>query len=282
MKVGISTACLYPELLEKGLEKLLKLGFRHFEFFFNTFRELEPTYVKGLARMLNEYGATARSVHPFTSGYESLLLFSGYERRFEDTVEFYKHYFEAASLLGAQLLVLHGQRIEKVSDMTEESYFSHYHRLLEAGRTFGVTTAQENVNLFRSSQPDFLRHMRAYLQNDCAFVLDVKQSVRAGFSPFETCAAMGEQLVHVHINDNRPGQSCLLPGRGTMDYAKLMRQLAVQHFSGDCMIEVYRSSFGAESELVEAREVVECYQRLFQKQTQADGKTVAKNSESMI
>lgn len=267
LKIGISTACLYPALLEKSLAKLLELGFRHFEFFINTFSELEPSYVKSLAHMLQEYHATARSVHPFTSGYESLLLFSGYERRFEDTLEFYKHYFEAANLLGAKLLVLHGQRIEKQGDLTAQSYFEHYHRLLETSRAFGVTTAQENVNLFRSSDPAFLRSMRTYLHNDCAFVLDIKQSVRAGFSPFETCAAMGEQLVHIHINDNKSGKTCLLPGCGEMDYTRLMQQLVKQGFTGDCIIEVYRASFHALSELVTARENMEKLQHQFHEST---------------
>ncbi|WP_246419059.1 sugar phosphate isomerase/epimerase family protein [Caproicibacterium amylolyticum] len=267
MKIGISTACLYPALLEKSLAKLLKLGFRHFEFFINTFSELEPSYVKSLAHMLQEYHATVKSVHPFTSGYESLLLFSGYERRFEDTLEFYKHYFEAADLLGAKLLVLHGQRIEKQGDMPEEGYFEHYHRLLETGRAFGISTAQENVDKFRSSEPNFLRRMRAYLHNDCAFVLDVKQSVRAGHSPFETCTAMGERLVHVHINDNKPGKTCLLPGCGEMDYARLMQQLAEQNFSGDCIIEVYRGNFDDPAELLQAKQVMEHFQRQFHKLT---------------
>lgn len=267
MKIGISTACLYPALLEKSLAKLLKLGFRHFEFFINTFSELEPSYVKSLAHMLQEYHATVKSVHPFTSGYESLLLFSGYERRFEDTLEFYKHYFEAADLLGAKLLVLHGQRIEKQGDMPEEDYFEHYHRLLETGRAFGISTAQENVDKFRSSEPNFLRRMRTYLHNDCAFVLDVKQSVRSGHSPFVTCAAMGEQLVHVHINDNKPEKTCLLPGCGEMDYSRLMQQLAEQNFSGDCMIEVYRNNFDDPAELLQAKRVMEHFQRQFHKLT---------------
>ncbi|MCH3971901.1 MAG: sugar phosphate isomerase/epimerase [Oscillospiraceae bacterium] len=265
MQVGISTACLYPALLEKSLAELLKLGFRRFEFFFNTVSELQPQYVRGLAEMMHRYGATAKSVHPFTSGYESFLLFSGYERRFEDTVEFYKSYFEAANILGANLLVLHGQRLEKQGDMSAEAYFEHYHKLLETGRSFGITVAQENVNRFRSSDPPFLVQMRSYLHNDCAFVLDIKQSVRAGYSPFETCAAMGEQLVHVHLNDNNlPGKTCLLPGFGRMDYSRLMHQLVRQNYQGDCIIEVYRSSFDKPAELLQAKKTTEQLQGEFE------------------
>jgi sugar phosphate isomerase/epimerase len=267
LQVGISTACLYPALLEKSLAALLEMGFRHFEFFFNTFSELQPAYVRRLSHMMQQYGATAKSVHPFTSGYESFLLFSGYERRFDDTLEFYKSYFEAANLLGADLLVLHGQRLERQSDMTQEAYFEHYHKLLETGRSFGVTVAQENVNRFRSSDPAFLTQMRQYLHDDCAFVLDIKQSVRAGYSPFQTCAAMGEQLVHVHINDNCPGRTCLLPGFGQMDYHRLLHQMARQNFQGDCMMEVYQSSFHRKEDLLQAKQTTEQLQKEYEQLT---------------
>ena len=264
MHTGISTACLYPARIEDSLQTLLDLGFQRFEFFINTFSELDAAFLRGMARSLRAYGATAKSVHPFTSGYESFLLFSGYERRFEDSVEFYKRYFEAAGLLGASILVLHGQRMEKSGDMDARAYYEHYHRLYEVGQRFGVTVAQENVNLFRSSAPAFLAEMRRYLHNECAFVLDIKQAVCAGQDPFVTCAAMGTNLVHVHINDHAPGESCLLPGRGVTDYGRLMQQLAALHYPGDLIIEVYRQNFQGKAELVAAKGYVESLQKQFE------------------
>jgi len=258
MRSGISTACLYPMELEQALPALISLDFRLFEVFINTISELKPDYIKELKKMADDSGSEVKSVHPFTSGFESFLLFSDYQRRSNDGLEFYKLYFHAANLLGARILVLHGQRNDKRSRISEKEYFEHYAQLYALGKTFGVTVAQENVNLFRSDEPEFIIRMREYLGDDCAFVLDVKQAVRAGKNPFKMCEAMGEKLVHVHINDNRPGEDCLLPGNGIMDFCTLKQQMQKFGYDGDLIIEVYRRNFGEMEELRRAKAVVDC------------------------
>lgn len=257
MRSGISTACLYPMELEQALPALIALDFHLFEVFINTISELKPKYIKELKKMVDDSGSTVKSVHPFTSGFESFLLFSDYQRRSEDGLEFYKLYFHAANLLGAEILVLHGQRNDKRSRISEKEYFEHYAQLYALGKTFGVTVAQENVNLFRSDEPAFIERMREYLGDDCAFVLDVKQAVRAGEDPYQMCRAMGEKLVHVHINDNKPGDDCLLPGSGNMDFAALKQLMRNFGYDGDLIIEVYRRNFGELNELLGAKKVVD-------------------------
>lgn len=256
MRAGISTACLYPAPLEDAFSALLSLGFRCFEVFVNTCSELRGGYLGRLRRMADEAGGAVKSLHPFTSGYENFLLFSEYERRFDDALEFYKNYFHACNLLGADLLVLHGQRSDRRS-IPEQETFARYARLYALGRTFGVTVAQENVNRCSSDDAGFVRRMKKACGCGCAFVLDVKQAVRGGADPLALCAAMGERLVHVHLNDNSAASDCLLPGFGTMDYAPLMGLLRSVGYDGSLMIEVYRGSFGALGELLEAKRTVE-------------------------
>lgn len=257
MKAGISTACLYPMLLEDAFSTLLRLGFDEFEIFINTFSELKPDFVRELRLKAADTGSRVKSLHPFTSGYESFLLFSDYERRFRDGLEFYKRYLEVCNLLGADFLVLHGKRNDKRSPASEEQYFDRYGELFQLGKKFGVTVAQENVNQFLSDEPAFLLKMKKYCGRDCAFVLDIKQAVRGGQDPFQVCAAMGDQIVHVHMNDNKPGFDCLLPGCGTMDYPALTRLLKSFRYKGDFMIEVYRHNFNRCEELLAAKRVVE-------------------------
>lgn len=257
MRSGISTACLYPMEPERALPTLIGMGFRLFEIFINTFSELEPRYLNTLKQFLDDSGSTVKSLHPFTSGFESFLLFSDYERRFRDGLEFYKHYFSAANLFGAELLVLHGQRADAQNSIPEERYFEHYAQLFALGREFGVTVAQENVNLFRSDDAGFITRMRRYLKDDCAFVLDIKQAVRAKKDPFVLCESMGERLVHVHLNDNNSRSDCLLPGRGAMNFTRLIDLLKGFGYQGDLIIEVYRKSFGGLEELKEAKKVTE-------------------------
>lgn len=257
MRMGISTACLYPLELERSFQTLLSMDFRLFEVFLNTFSEFTPQYLRRLRRCADEYGAQVKSIHPFTSGFEGFLLFSEYERRFCDGLEFYKQYFEAANQLSASIVVLHGQRDYASSNIPESMYFERYAALYALGKRYGITVAQENVTKFRSETPGFIRRMRACLGSGCAFVLDLKQAVRAGQDPFDVCEAMGESLIHVHINDNASGYDCLLPGRGTVDYQRFLGLLRRFHYQGDLIIEVYRKNFSDLSELQEARKVVE-------------------------
>jgi sugar phosphate isomerase/epimerase len=252
MSIGISTACLYPMYTEQALSLLLAQGFRLFEIFFNSPSELEPDFLSLLKRKFSQYGGTLKSIHPFTSGFESYLLFSNYERRFEDGVKFYDRYFQAAHRLGAQILVLHGDRNPEKSGLTEPEYFERFAQLARRGKRYGITLAQENVNAFRSADPGFVRRMRAYLGEEASFVLDIKQAVRSGFDPFVMCEAMGERLIHVHINDHTREQDCLLPGVGQMDFARLQTTLNGFGYQGDFMIEVYRKNFQELEELNKA------------------------------
>lgn len=253
MRSGISTACLYPMLLEKSLSTLISMDFKLFEIFINTYSELKNSYLKNLRKITDENGCTVKSVHPFTSGYEGFLLFSDYERRFVDSLEFYKHYFDACNILGADILVLHGKRKNKRDDLSEDEYFERYLRMFELGKTFGVTVAQENVNMFWSNGPLFIEHMKKFCKENCAFVLDIKQAVRGGEDPLEICRAMGNSIIHIHLNDNSRESDCLLPGKGSMDYGCLMKMLKSFGYGGDIIIEVYRKSFGELNELFAAK-----------------------------
>lgn len=233
------------------------MGFRLFEIFFNTYGEIKPAYLKELKEMLDRTGSSVKSIHPFTSAFESMMFFSDYHNRFIDSLEFYREYFEAARYLGAEILVLHGQRDYLYSRITEEEYFERYALLYEAGKRVGIQVAQENVNRFRSEDPAFIRRMREHLGNDCCFVFDIKQAVRAGHDPFEMCRAMGDKLVHVHLNDNNAQSDCLLPGEGSMDFYSLKEYLENQHFLGDFIVEVYRTSIPNCEKLLQSKHFVE-------------------------
>lgn len=239
------------------MAQLTDVGFRLFEIFFNTYGELRKDYLNNLKSILDSSGSAVKSIHPFTSGFESMMFFSDYDSRFTDSLDFYRKYFEAAGRLGAGILVLHGQRDYLYSTLSEEEYFERYALLFEAGRRCGIQVAQENVNRFRSEDPGFIRRMREYLGESCCFVFDIKQAVRAGKDPFEMCSAMGDRLVHIHLNDNNGKSDCLLPGDGTMDYARLMKLLNEFGYSGDFIIEVYRKSFPNLDYLLNSRHFVE-------------------------
>lgn len=257
MRAGVSTACLYPMETLDVLTKLLDSGVDCVEIFFNTFSEIQKDYTSILSSVLGEHNASVKSIHPFTSGYEPYLIFTDYEKRYIETLEFYRNYFSCAARLDAKIVVLHGDKKTHLNGISDELYFEKFARLAKIGREYGITLAQENVNLFRSQNPDFIKKMKNYLGDEVSFVLDIKQAVRSNNDPYEMCEVMGKNLVHIHINDNDENHDCMLPGKGRMDYKRIFDILKRNEYSGDFIIEVYSSNFNELSELIDSYKYVQ-------------------------
>ena len=249
MVTGISTSCFYPLETEKALALLVEAGAKNGEVFLNSFSELEEPYLRALDRAARAGGLGILSVHPFTSGWEGSLFFSGYPRRMEDGIDLYRRFFWGAALLGADKVIFHGAPLGMEIPM--EEYARRYARLDQAARELGVRLCHENVSRTVSRSAAFFRELlRFYPGAWCT--LDVKQAVRAGEDPFALAAAMGDRLAHVHISDNAPGRSCLPPGKGRMDLAGLVAQLANQGYRGGLIVELYRGDFAAVEELIDS------------------------------
>lgn len=249
MNFGISTGCLYPMLTENCITELINIGFNSFEIFFNTFSELEYDYLDKLKFNLNKNNASVKSIHPFTSGYESYLLFSNYERRFIDGLHIYEMYFRAAKYLGAKKVILHGLYSDFKTSLSDKTYFDRFRILSECAGQYGIEFLQENVNLFRSNNIDFIKNMRNYIFENAKFVLDIKQANLGGISPVDMLNAIGSSLRHIHISDFSANNKCLLPGQGCFNYEEFFEKLKKIGFDDDIIIEVYRFSFDKIEEL---------------------------------
>lgn len=250
MPIGVSTACLYPLETEKALRALGENGVQTTEIFLNSWSELSPAFCDTLIHIRDTYRMQVVSVHPFTSGIESYMLFSAYLRRFEDCRDIYRRYFETAARLGARYVVLHGDRVG--NDLPVEEYCRRFLLLDEDAGRQGVRLLQENVNKYRAAQPDFIRTLRRLSDDRIGFVLDVKQAVRAGHDPYAVLAAMGDCIYHVHISDHNEKDDCLLPGRGRFDFTRFFSALTDRDHVENYMIEVYRSAFSDPGELKKA------------------------------
>lgn len=243
MEFGISTACFYPRPSELTVQELAGRGVGCIEYFVNTLSEMDPGFVRELRRMLDAGGARAVSLHPFTCAFEPFMLFTRYERRLDDAVEWHRRYFEAMNLLGAEIFVFHGDRYRGESPpptaVSDEEYFERFAMLRDLGKTFGVTVAQENVERCRSRNLPFLRRMADYLDGDVAMVFDNKQAVRSGVDYRDYIETVGEQVVHVHLSDNSPENDCLPIGEGTLDIADLLERLRKKGYGGRAVVELY-------------------------------------------
>lgn len=256
MITGVSTSCLYPMETERALGVLLGQGYRCFEVFLNSFREMERPFLRELKAMGEHYGARFVSVHPFTAVIESPLLFQTYPRRTEEGFQLYLKYMEAAAFLGAKYVVIHGAPQQSMW-LEDKAYWERFGELYRRAASTGARPAQENVRTYKSLDPAFLKGMREYLGENCAFVLDVKQCRITRQSVEAVAAAMGDRLCHVHLSDCRGEKLCLLPGAGDFDLAGFARHLRGMGYGGAVVTEVYRDGFGGEEELGWSRVQVE-------------------------
>lgn len=255
MNFGISTSCFYPLNTEEALEYLGKSGVRQCEVFLNTLSETTPDFAKKLRSIADYYGLKIVSAHPFSAFAETFMLFSEYQRRFDDTLEFYKRTFEVTSLLGADISVIHGGLIPAKISLGE--YFERFAKLIDTGKEFNVRVAPENVNRHLSANPEFLREMKTSLGSDFKLVFDVKQANRAGYDPIEFAKEFAEDIIHVHISDHDKENDCLPPSKGTFDFIKLFSVLGGVGYNGSCIIELYRQNYGNYEDLLKSLEFVQ-------------------------
>lgn len=253
LRTGVSTACLYPMPVEESLYELALGGVPQVEIFINTHSELRKSFIMDLASLLERFGITCRSLHPFTCEIEPILLFSKYERRTADAIDYYKHYFSAMQALGAEIFVFHGNKTMG----NHELYFERFSMLSDIGREFGVAVAQENVSRCTSKSLDFLKEMKNTLGDKAKFVLDIKQAVRSGENPFSVLDALGENIVLVHMSDHGALGDCLKIGSGNFRVREFLQRLSV--LSPDCTVtlELYRSAFQTVADLLQNYQVLE-------------------------
>lgn len=234
-------------LTERAVGTLIDMGIENFEVFFNTSSELEKSYVKMLSKAFKRNGCNVFSIHPYSSSIEPFMFFSDYERRFTDMLDTYKQYFDAAEKFGAKVLVIHGDKMP--GHVPDEKYIERFHRIAECGKEMGVTVCQENVNLYRSHNPDFLLKMKKQLGEYGKFVFDIKQSIRSGYDPYEFISKIADSIVHVHCSDHNSMRDCMLPGQGDTDFFRLKEIFERCGNSPTWVIEVYRRNFDKITEL---------------------------------
>lgn len=243
---GVSVSCGYPEYPEVTLAKFCEMGIKNVEIFLNTHSESEPEYVRSLAAILKANGARCISLHPYTCTADTYMLYSGYERRTRDYIEYHKRYFEAMNILGAKYFILHGNKAEHSDEVVIEGY----RRLNETAKTFGVNVLQENVCRCTTGELGQLIAMKKALGEDVGFVLDTKQAVRKNADPYNFVKALGKNIKHVHFSDHGEKGDCLLPGQGDIDCERFISALKNVGFEGGIILELYRKNYHDYGELL--------------------------------
>lgn len=254
MAVGISTACFYPMPTEQALLQTGRLGAECVEIFINSPRELDASYMRRFAEIRREYGLRVTSLHTYASFTESYYFFSSYTRRYTESLEELKRYFDGMQRLGASFLILHGAKIP--GSIPDEAVFERFGEMQRLAKSAGVTLCQENVVHYRSESPDFLSRMQAALGEDFAMALDIKQARRTGIDPYVFVDAFAPSIRHIHISDYTETRDCVVPlAAGTkFDFQTFFQRLRAAGYTGDYMIELYENGYESPAQIAAARE----------------------------
>ena len=255
MQCGVSTACLFPCETSQALERLIANGIPSVEIFFNTFREMNPEYIDRLRALLQAGGVRVLALHPCTSFMETFFFASDYPARCEEGMQLYRRWFEICRELSIPRVVFHGDH--KGTPYPFEEYCRNYQALRRMAREYEVDFCQENVVRCKCGFPEYIRRMREILNDDVSFVLDVKQMRRAGVAAEEMLDAMGDRVAYLHLSDWTQECDCTPPGTGYFDFDALFSGLRRVGFDGDMVVELYRSGFESEGQLVTARQWIE-------------------------
>ena len=247
MKIGVSTASLYPLHVEDAFGTLCKLGVKTAEIFANSTAEGQEPIVSEILGMRDKNNVRITSFHPFSSPMESVFLFSDYDRRIDEMMTLYRGFFGSMNKLGAKIFVLHGAILS--SKCSPAHYMKQFAMLSEAGREFGITVAQENVSYCMSGKLEFLKKMKRDIPEAARFVLDLKQARRSGENPLDYINELGESVVHCHISDADEDRDCLAVGAGKFDFESLLKAFADKGYGGALIGELYRRNYGEFSEL---------------------------------
>ncbi len=257
-RIGVSSACFYPDEALDAIKHSIDLGFKNLEIFLNTFSELEEPHLKAVNAMCRENGVKVVSVHPFTSGFEYMLFFSAHKKRAIESADIYRKYFHAAAVLGAEYTVFHGDSATSPF-FGMDNYCEVLANLMRVAKEEGVTLVHENVSTARAGDPRFMKDLHErFGRGNIKFVFDLKQTARGGFDAMAMLYAMGDDIVHVHINDWLEGE-CRLPYAGKLDLDKVISRIEDSGYKGKYIIEVYRQNFSEDKEITHSAEILSAH-----------------------
>ena len=263
MKIGLSSASFYPNTnTEDSFEVMKSLGFSDGEIFLNSFCEYEKEFVDILLEKKVEYKFNIMSVHAFGSVFEP-YLFDDYQRRRTDFRKVFKAVCKAGKALGAKYYTFHGIRLANLKEINRKFILDIYNELTYEASEIGITLSQENVSWCMSAMPEYLNILKEGCRYPLSFTLDIKQAYKAGMDPLSYIDIMGNSLGNIHINDKDGKNICLLPGKGNVDYHRLLKKLSGNSYNGDMIIEVYNSNYSSINELTEAKQYIKCISDLY-------------------
>ena len=252
IKVGLSTASVYPLKAEAAFEAAAELGYDGVELM--VWAESVSQDMGAISQLSRRCDVPVLSVHA------PCLLIS--QRVWgSDPIEKLNRSVQAAERLGAQTVVVHPPF--RWQRRYAEGFSEQVAWLEERSE---VMVAVENMFPFRTDrffgagQPSIERMRRrgghpgagvsAFAPsydpldgNHAHYTLDLSHTATAGTDALDMADRMGSGLVHLHLCDGNGAATDehLVPGRGTQPAAEVCQDLAAGDFTGHVVLEVTTS-----------------------------------------
>ncbi|QZA08289.1 sugar phosphate isomerase/epimerase [Mycolicibacter heraklionensis] len=251
IKVGLSTASVYPMRAEAAFEYAARLGYDGVELM--VWGESVSQDIGAVRRLSRKYRIPVLSVHAPCLLISQRVWGSNPIAKLERSVR-------AAEQLDAQTVVVHPpfrwQRryaegfsdqvaeLESTSDVAVavENMFP-----FRADRFFGADQSRERMRR-RGGGPGagisaFAPSHDPLDGNHAHYTLDLSHTATAGADGLEMARRMGSGLTHLHLCDGTglPADEHLVPGRGDQPTAEVCQLLAASDFTGHVVLEVTTS-----------------------------------------
>lgn len=258
MHAGISTASLFlRKNNEDALPYLASLGVSTTEVFLTTYSEYGEPFASLLKERKGEL--SVNSVHILNTQFEP-QLFNAHPRARADAYAWLGKVMDSANVLGAPYYTFHGiARVKRASRSGENDNFpamiSAFRDISDFCENRGVKLCLENVEWASYNRTGVFARLAREIPA-LGGVLDIKQARISG-EPYELyLEEMKDRLAYVHISDIGTNGKICLPGKGTFDFATLIKRLRDIGFAGALLIEAYTGDYGEEKELGSSYEYV--------------------------
>ena len=257
IKVGLSTASVYPLRTEAAFEYAARLGYDGVELM--VWAESVSQDLNAIAALSQRYAMPVLALHAPCLLISQRVWGSNPIAKLDRSVR-------AAEELGAQTVVVHPPfrwqrryaegfteqvaRLEAESDVivAVENMFP-----FRADRFFGGTQASIERMRKRGGKPGpaisaFAPSYDPLDGNHAHYTLDLSHTATAGTDALEMAGQMGSGLAHLHLTDGSGAftDEHLVPGRGTQPTVEVCQMLAASDFAGHVILEVTTS--GARTE----------------------------------
>jgi sugar phosphate isomerase/epimerase len=229
IKVGMSTAAVYPEGTVAAFALAAELGYDGVEIMVQT--EALSQDADLLAELSDEYGIPVLSVH------SPCLLVTARVWSTDPLVKLARS-VEMAERLGAETVVVHPpflwQRAAaaifapSIAELQERT-----HVRIAVENMFPVKVRGAVVNSYRP-------HWNPVPAGHRWFTLDLSHTATSGIDALELADLMGSRLGHLHLADGSGSakDEHLVPGRGGQPCAEILEALARNGYRGSVVVEI--------------------------------------------